>query len=217
MIWATHAGQSVSKNDCFLRQPTHPLPCLPRAAAGLCGALFHDVLKLFVHGFELIASIRVNHQLVQPQFNQIHHTVRGFLKIHLSNPRKLLNEWHLRQQGAKYLLLVRPRCGHPEGWFLPLRLWAVAVLPAVLMAFHRTLSLRGGPRVHICGPGSVSSSQPWRTTGKAGARPETPRLLRCNAVLRHQSTLWEECQASRPGATRPEAAPDQRTAINSSC
>src|SRR3954470_1206681 len=147
----------------------------------------------------------------------IHHTVRGFLKIHPSNPCKLLNEGHLRQQGAKYLLLVRPRCGHPEGWFLPLRLWAMAVLPAVLRAFHLTLSLRGGPRVHICGPGSVSSSQPWRTTGKTGARPETPRLLRCNAVLRHQSTLWEECQASRPGATRPEAAPDQRTAINSSC
>src|SRR3954470_6276009 len=41
----------------------------------------------------------------------------------------------------------------------------------------------------ICGPGSVSSSQPWRTTGKAGARSETPRLLRRNAVLRHQSTL----------------------------
>jgi hypothetical protein len=122
------------------------------------------VLKLFVHCCELAASIWVNHQLVQLQFNQIHHTVRGVLKIHLSKPRKLLNERHLRHQGAKDFLLVRPRCGPPEGWFLPLHLWAVAVLPAMLVAFHRTLSLRGGPRVHISVPGEVSSSQPWRTT-----------------------------------------------------
>jgi hypothetical protein len=59
----------------------------------------------------------------------------------------------------------------------------MAVLPAVLMAFHQTLFLRGGPRVHICGPGEVSSSQPWRTTGMAGARPETPRLLLRNVTL----------------------------------